>query len=113
MSDLAVLESQFEDHIKDSGEKYKSVVESIKVIESELKNRITFATFSWTLGVLMTVVLATLGFIANQVADLRKDLKEQTVNLNSNLTFLQRNISDTNSTVSYIKGLLDTSDITK
>lgn len=102
MTDLAVLQSQFTDHIKDSDEKNKVLLDSIKIIEAELKNRITFATFSWTLGIIMTVVLATLAFIANQVSDMRKDLQEQQVVQYS-----------TQSNVSYIKGLLDKAEVTK
>lgn len=41
--------------------------DKVKVLSSDMKNRVTFATFSWVLGVLMVVVLGVLGIIYSKV----------------------------------------------
>ncbi len=91
-----VDQDRFEDHLKESDDKYKIVLAHIKEIRSELENRVTYKHFTWVLGILITILISLFGYIANQITDVQ-----------GVINVMSKDVSNTNSNVSRIQGKLE------
>lgn len=79
----------FDAHVKESDYRHQVVVADVKDLRAGLDNRVTYQSFTWILGILITIFIAVFLFIANQMKD------------------IQLTTNDTKNVVSQIKGKLE------
>ena len=65
MEELSVLKTQFKEHCKS----FENLKDDVKEVKVELKSKVNWKTFTWVLGILMTIILGVLGLIYTEVQD--------------------------------------------
>lgn len=64
------LKIEFESRYK---ELEKKVEDNMETVVSALSNTVTYKHFYWVIGVLVTILLAVVGFISTQISALQND----------------------------------------
>lgn len=80
----------------------KKIEEITHSLSEKIETKVSFVTFTWVLGIAMAIVSGMFYLVYNEVKDSR-------IEINS----LEKNFTATSNDVSYIRGILNNSEITK
>lgn len=79
---------RFEDHVKETADRHHSIKEEIKLIKAAVETKVSQSTFTWTLGILMTILIGILGVIYSRLELTYRDVfatKEAVANISGKL----------------------------
>ncbi len=80
-----ISNDRFEDHMRDCEEKYKEITDYVEKMDDKIENCVTYKNFTWTLGILVTILIALFSYIANQI----KEVQINTNSINTNVSKIQ------------------------
>jgi hypothetical protein len=74
---------RLDEHIKESERRLSENCEDIKNLYSLMETKLSKGNFAWIIGVMMTILMAVLGFLTTMVVDIQKttSVTEKSVSL--------------------------------
>lgn len=92
-----------------SSKREKMLHDEIEDLRKELNNFVTYKSFMWVIGILMTILMAVLAFLTNGIAELGKIVDEIRISQSRDSVYREALVSD----VSDIKEVISRFEIVK